>query len=413
MNLFRILKIAKLNWCYLLQILMELGNLVHICYILWKFKSPNNFTGMGGAENQLLKMVKQIESKDNLQITIIAKQTPNDPSYEEISKNRNIYRLKVSKIPIVSMLIFMIALFFKVMKINKHKKIDLIHLPLPDAFILIVYFLRLVLKIPVISRVAADELYPYDKGSYWLVNRLLVRKFMLKLDGIQTLNPIAERYAKYLGYPENRIFLIPNGTLIPKNPKDYQKLSYTLLYIGAMRFNPEKDIKEQKNLLMLIDTFNDLSKLDERFKLLLVGDGNFHPTLEKKVKELGIESRVTFTGYQINIQKYHEIADIFINPSWKEGMPNAVVEAMASGLVVMCSDIPEHQFVIRNQVNGILFDNSNKKDLMKNILAFYDSKEKYIQIGAKARQYVIEHLSIEKTVEAIFTMYLKYLVREK
>lgn len=393
--------------------LMDLGNLVHICYILWKFSSPNNFTGMGGAENQLLKMVKQLGNKDNIHITIIAKQTLNDSSYEEISKNRDIYRLKTLNIPIISMLIFMLALLFRVMKINKYKKIDLIHLPLPDIFISIVYILRLILKIPVISRVAADELYPYEKGSYWLINRLLVRSFMLKLDGIQTLNPIAKKHAKYLGYPENKIFLIPNGTKIPKTAKDYQKLTYTLLYIGAMRFNPEKDIKEQKNLLMLIDVFNDLSKLNQHFKLLLVGDGNFRVTLEKRVKELGLDERIIFTGYQKNIQQYHEMADIFINPSWKEGMPNAVVEAMGSGLVVMCSNIPEHQFIINNNDNGILFDNSNKDDLLKNILSFYNNVEKYTKIGVKARQYAIKNLSIEKTVETIFSMYKIILKKNK
>ncbi|MBD3189759.1 MAG: glycosyltransferase [Candidatus Heimdallarchaeota archaeon] len=362
---------------------------------------------MGGAENQLLKIIEQLRDK-KVQITILSKQTHNDPIKEQIFKDKVIKRLSVTNMPIISMIIFMVTLFFELVKLNKKQKIDLIHLPLPDAYIISVYLFSKIYKIPVITRVAADELYPYKKEGVWLLNRLLVRHFMLKLNGIQILNPLAKNHAKKLGYPEERTFLIPNGTKIPERHRNYGEFTHNILYIGAMRFYPEKNKMEQKNLLFLIETFYELSKINKKLTLLMIGDGNYRTTLEDKVNKLGLRERVIFTGYQNNVYNYHLKADIFVNPSHWEGMPNTVIEAMSSGLIVFCSDIPEHRFLIKSNQNGILFDNKNKQDLIKKISSFYTNFEKYEDIGINARDYIKNNLSIEKTIESIFNMYSNY-----
>jgi len=383
--------------------------LIHICYIIWKFKSPKNFIGMGGAENQLLKIIEHLKNNSKIKITIITKQTPNDLVYEKIAVNKEIIRLNVANIPLISMIIFTISAFFMLLKINKRNGINIIHVPLPDFFIIILNFFSKIMRIPVINRIAADELYPKNKGNFWFINRIIVRKLMLKLDGIQVLNPIAKNYAKYLKYPDERIFLIPNGTKIPNKYNIYNDFTYNLLYIGAMRYHPEKEKTEQKNLLFLIDAFYELAKRDNRLKLIMVGDGNYRTTLESKVKEYNIEKKIEFTGYQRNIQKYHLKSDIFINPSWKEGMPNTVVEAMASGMVVFCSDIPEHRFLIKSNLIGILFDPNDKENLVKKIINLYENKNDFQKISENARSYIKENLSIEKTVKAIIDMYSFYL----
>lgn len=379
--------------------------MIHICYIIWIFKSPKNFTGMGGAENQLLKIANSVKNEDNINITIFSRKMKNDLAEEEISKNANIKRINTTFIPILSMFIFMFMLFFKVIKLHKSKRINLIHLPLPDLYVFVAFLLRRILKIPVITRVASDELYPYEKHGLWLVNRLIVRSFMLILDGIQTLNSANRKLALELGYPSKKLYLINNGTIIPKEFRKYEQFTNNIVYIGAMRFHPEKQKIEQKNLIFLIDAFYDLIKKNNDIKLILVGDGNFRSKLENKVRDLGLEKKVIFAGYQTNIQKYLLSTDIFINPSWHEGMPNTVIEAMSYGVFLLCSNIHEHRFIIDNNHNGILFDHTSKKDFVQKVLNFYNNKKKSIEIAKNGRNAAIDQFSINKITKLVFDMY--------
>jgi len=380
--------------------------LTHIAYVIWRFRSPKDFTHMGGAENQLLKLVNHIKDDPKNHVTIIAKQTDNDPENEEISCNVKIKRIKVTNTPIVSMFIFMISLLLTMMKIHRKKRIDIVHAPLPDSYIAVLYVLRFLLKIPIITRVAGDELVPFKTHGFWHVNKLLTRSIMLKLDGIQTLNPLMYEMALKLKYPKSKLYLISNGTIIPKKKRDYKKITHNIMYLGAMRFHPEKQKVEQKNLLFLINAFNILSKKNPKLTLTLVGDGNFRKTLEKRVRELNLQKKITFNGYQKDIQKYLLKTDIFVNPSWFEGMPNTVVEALSYGVFALCSNIPEHQHLIGENQYGQLFDHTNENDFVNKVLGFYAKQEYSIKIANKGRKFAEDNLSIEKTKQTIFRMYL-------
>ena len=271
---------------------------MHICYILWKFRSPKNFQQMGGAENQLLKIIKRLQRRKDIKITIISRKLPDDPIKEIVSSNIKIQRINSSNIPVISLVMFSIVLFFKLIKINSKERINIIHLPLPDLYLSTLYLLRRILKIPVITRIAADELSPYSSHGLWLVERLFVRKLILQSDGLQTLNNQAYDFAKSAGFDIRKLFLIPNGIEKSKFFKKYEKLTHKIVYIGAMRHNPKKHKIEQKNLEFLILAFNDLLKYKSDLELIMVGDGNYRNTLERLVKMLDLNNNVVFYQYE-------------------------------------------------------------------------------------------------------------------
>lgn len=72
---------------------------------------------------------------------------------------------------------------------------------------------------------------------------------------------------------------------------------------------------------------------------LLCGHGKLEKELHQLAKELGISHMVTFAGYREDMLEILQTADIFLFPSYQEGLPMALLEAMASGLPVICSDI--------------------------------------------------------------------------
>jgi len=161
----------------------------------------------------------------------------------------------------------------------------------------------------------------------------------------------------------------------------------------------------------LIDAFHDLTKMNSELKLIMVGDGNYREKLETKVKRLNLEKKVIFVGYQTDVHKYLLNADIFVNPSLFEGMPNAVIEAMSCGIYTICSDIPAHRFIIKDRKTGILFNNDSKEELIDEILNFYKQPDVSKRIAQNSRLYAIKHFSMDSIIEKILDMYKKVRLR--
>jgi glycosyltransferase involved in cell wall biosynthesis len=172
-----------------------------------------------------------------------------------------------------------------------------------------------------------------------------------------------------------------------------------------MRIYPKKHIIEQKNLAFLIRAFDKSLDKKSTLSLVLVGDGNYRHSLETMVKNLDRQKEIIFVGYQTNIDQYLTTADIFVNPSHYEGMPNTVLEAMARGVFILCSDIPEHRFIIEHNKTGILFDQNNESDFVTKINNFYQTPEKYIRMAKNGRRYVLSEHSVKTIISKILKMY--------
>ena len=104
-------------------------------------------------------------------------------------------------------------------------------------------------------------------------------------------------------------------------------------------------------------------------------------------------------------------SDIFVNASHFEGMPNTVLEAMAAGVCVLCSDIPEHRFIIGNNEYGELFDKSDVKDLTSKLIRFYNNPERFIEKAHKGRELIQRRFSMEKISESVLSMFSKVIAR--
>ena len=113
-------------------------------------------------------------------------------------------------------------------------------------------------------------------------------------------------------------------------------------------------LNSQKNQAMLIRAFSKLESYSER--LIIYGEGPLRPELEALVKELGLEGRVLLPGLSRNVAADIKGAKIFVLPSDYEGMPNALLEAMALGLCCVSTDCPcgGPAAVIEDGVNGKL-----------------------------------------------------------
>nr|WP_264294321.1 glycosyltransferase [Pediococcus acidilactici] len=97
-----------------------------------------------------------------------------------------------------------------------------------------------------------------------------------------------------------------------------------------------------KNLSFLVDVFNDISVLKKNSKLILVGDGELLSTLKNQVKKDKIEDKVLFLGNKKNVNDIMQAFDVFVLPSFHEGLGLVNIEAQASGLpCVVSTGIPK------------------------------------------------------------------------
>ncbi len=107
----------------------------------------------------------------------------------------------------------------------------------------------------------------------------------------------------------------------------------------------------QKNHLFLTDVFAEYVKLNENSLLVLVGNGELEDEIKKRAEERGIADRIVFTGVRGDVPALLSAMDVFVFPSFYEGMPNAVIEAQATGLPCVISDRITHEADITGLVD--------------------------------------------------------------
>ena len=94
----------------------------------------------------------------------------------------------------------------------------------------------------------------------------------------------------------------------------------------------------QKNHKFLIEIFNELLKVNNNYKLFLIGEGELKEEIENKIKELKIENKVIFLGIRKDVNELLQGFDMFVFPSFHEGLPVTLVEAQGAGLKCFISD---------------------------------------------------------------------------
>jgi len=87
------------------------------------------------------------------------------------------------------------------------------------------------------------------------------------------------------------------------------------------------------------DVLNALSKLRFDFKCIIVGTGNIEKELHEQCESLGLSEKVEWVGFTKDVPEYLRKADVFVLPSYFEGLPNTLLEAMSEGLLPIARDV--------------------------------------------------------------------------
>lgn len=155
----------------------------------------------------------------------------------------------------------------------------------------------------------------------------------------------------------------------------------------------------------LIDVIANLSKKHKNIEVNLIGDGVDRTKLELKIKEKGLEGIVNILGFRKDVKEIINDSDIFILPSYIEGLPLSMLESMAMNLPVIVSSIAGIPEVINSGENGYLITPGNLKEIENALESLITDKELRIRMGNNARKTTEERfndrISYEKTKKII------------
>lgn len=223
----------------------------------------------------------------------------------------------------------------------------------------------------------------YWINYFWIY---IVELISYKLaDTIILTNPIdIEFIVKTFKLKKKKIKLIYN--FIDTNhfkPQNIKKKEKHILFIGRFTL--------QKNLFNLLEAFKDL----KGFSLDLIGDGPYKRKLIKKAEEYGIN--LNFLGVLPNdlIPSVLNQYDIFILPSFFEGNPKVLLEAMSCGVTCIGTNIPGIKEIITHKKNGFLCK-KDSKSIAYAIKYIFDNPKLREYLGKNAREYIIKNNSLEK-----------------
>ena len=157
-------------------------------------------------------------------------------------------------------------------------------------------------------------------------------------------------------------------------------------------------LEEQKGITYLIDAVKILKEKNTPIHFFIIGDGSCRDELERKSQELGVSDRIHFIGFKSAAAQYLHLFDMFILPSLWEGLPNVVIEAMASNVSVIATSVGGVSEMIEHEKQGLIISPRNPSELAVAIIRLVNNPESRIFFAENARNYVNNNLTAEGMV---------------
>ncbi len=164
-------------------------------------------------------------------------------------------------------------------------------------------------------------------------------------------------------------------------------------------------LKTQKGHTFLLSAMSNIAQTFPQLHLLIAGDGNLRIELETQVAILNLQDRVHFLGTRSDIPDLLAASDSFILPSLWEGLPMALIEAMASGLPVIATDVSGSRQVMVPGETGLLVKPGDSLVLAGAISSLLSKPEEAQAMGAAARRRVEIHFSAQTQAREYLALY--------
>ena len=231
---------------------------------------------------------------------------------------------------------------------------------------------------------------PYlDSGIYGKIHKFLIN---------HTNKTIVQNYEQkeyYSKYAQKRIYVLPNPVderFLNVKRKNEDDKEFRIVSLGRL--------EKQKNFSMLIKAFEEFARSKENVYLDIYGEGGERENLQVLINELALDDIVTLKGRSNDVPAVFEKANLYVLSSNFEGMPNALLEAMAAGLPCIsteCKTGPKE--MIENKVSGILVSVGDEEKMFEALKFIYENKVFAAQMGRRAKNEVLNNYTIDEVLK--------------
>jgi len=154
-----------------------------------------------------------------------------------------------------------------------------------------------------------------------------------------------------------------------------------------------------KNYPSLIRALKSVQLKHPKVILLFVGDGPEKETLLAQVRQAELTDNVIFLGRRDDIQTLMNLFDIFVLPSFSEGLSNTLLESMACGTPVIASNVGGNSEIIEDGETGYLYPSDDSDQLADILISLVGDEDKRILLGQQARRHIERKFSLNSMVK--------------
>lgn len=349
----------------------------------------------GGFEIYTYNLVKHLTEKVE-RITIITRKFSSTRAYEK-QENIEVYRVPWIRGFYLRNPSFNLSAFFKALTLD----FDVILSQGPVSSFL-GSLLVLIRKKKLIARPAGISYVQPQYGS--MAKKLiffLEKTAYRKPDAVVFLSDAEkQQFKKKLGYLPKRYVIIPTGVEVTEVlKKDVKKIKEEFNIEGSATITFIGRLIGVKGVEIFIRALKDLK---EDFKAPIVGDGPEREKLQNMVKEHGLKGKVIFTGWRSDIPAILAASDIFVLPSYSEGLSIALLEAMAAGKACVVTDIG---LPVNNGETALVVPPGDPESLARAVETLLIDEKLREKLGRNAREEVKRTYSWEKAVDGYMRIF--------
>lgn len=341
--------------------------------------------GNGGCENALLRILPRLTHYEHHIVTLKEK----GALAEEFSRSG----ITVHTVNMKHLLDW--NTYSHLLQIIKNIQPNIILTYLLHADIIGRIFLQRRLSVPIIPFLRTTynhAQYRFARILEWLT-RGMVRHYLANSAAVKNF------YVKKIGIQPKNITVIENGLDTNLYKQANATKIATDLHLPSDHFviTSVANFFPNKGHAFLLAAFEKVFQTYQNVILLLVGDGPEKSRLKMHIQNYRSKNNIFFLGVRRDVPDILKGSDCFVLPTAFEGMSNALLEAMATGLPVITTDIPENRELIEDKHNGILVPIQNSKALEEALLFLHDHPEERKRLGNNAQTFIQQSFSLEET----------------
>lgn len=363
---------------------------------------------LGGAETQVVHLATRLKSR-GWEVQVVSLMPPRAYVVEMQAAGVSVFSLDIKrKVPDPRP-------FLRLARLIRAWRPEIVHSHMVHANIL-ARIVRPLVRVPVLVCTAHSIDERGRKGS----GRL--REFLYRLTDpfcdltTQVSQAGLERYVRIGTVPRHKIRYIPNGVDTERFKSDLEarlrsrqelRLEEAFVWLAVGRFDVEKDYPN------MLRAFAQVVKKQCETFLLIAGDGPLRPAVEELARDLGLKDHVQFLEIRRDIPDLMNAADAYIMSSIWEGMPMVLLEASATELPIVATNVGGNREVVLDGKTGFLVPPKDPEALAQAMLRLMSlSEEERWRMGKLARQHIEAHYSLDRVVNQWEALYRELLAKK-